>query len=170
VWLIVDPLLNPIVVIATPSDRWNVKRFRIVNIGDAAAATGVSAKMIRHYEAIGLLRAAVRRRNDYRDYGEHEIHELRFVRRARRLGFSIDEIATLPALWRDKKRPSREVRKIARTRLEDVEARIVEMQAMAATLRKLVRDCHGDDRPERPMLQDLETGEAEDCAASTATP
>ena len=80
-----------------------------MNIGAAAAATGVSAKMIRHYEAIGLLRPAARRRNDYRDYGEHEIHELRFVRRARRLGFSIEEIATLLALWRDKKRPSREV-------------------------------------------------------------
>jgi Cu(I)-responsive transcriptional regulator len=160
--------LNPILLTATPSHHWNVKRFRIVNIGAAAAATGVSAKMIRHYEAIGLLRPAARRRDDYRDYGEHEIHELRFVRRARRLGFSIEEIATLLALWRDKKRPSREVRRIARTHLEDLEARIVEMQAMAATLRKLVRDCHGDDRPECPILEDLETGKVEDCAASTA--
>ncbi len=139
-----------------------------MNIGAAAAATGVSAKMIRHYEAIGLLRPAARRRNDYRDYGEHEIHELRFVRRARRLGFSIEEIATLLALWRDKKRPSREVRKIASAHLDDLEARIVEMRAMATTLRKLVRDCHGDERPECPILEDLETGTAADCAASTA--
>ncbi|HYA73847.1 MAG TPA: Cu(I)-responsive transcriptional regulator [Roseiarcus sp.] len=129
-----------------------------MNIGAAAAATGVSAKMIRHYEAIGLLRPAARRQNDYRDYGEHEIHELRFVRRARRLGFSIEEIATLLALWRDKRRPSREVRRIARTHLDDLESRILEMQAMAATLRKLVRSCHGDDRPECPILEDLATG------------
>ena len=141
-----------------------------MNIGAAAAATGVSAKMIRHYEAIGLLRPAARRRNDYRDYGEYEIHELRFVRRARRLGFSIEEIAALLALWRDKKRPSREVRRIASTHLEDVEARIVEMQSIAATLRKLVRDCRGDDRPDCPILEDLEAGKAEDCAASTAPP
>ena len=129
-----------------------------MNIGAAAAATGVSAKMIRHYEAIGLLRPAARQRNAYRDYGEHEIHELRFVRRARRLGFSIEEIATLLALWRDKKRPSRDVRRIARTHLDDLEMRIVEMQAMATTLRKLVRSCRGNDRPECPILEDLATG------------
>ena len=129
-----------------------------MNIGAAAAATGVSAKMIRHYEAIGLLRPAARRQNAYRDYGEHEIHELRFVRRARRLGFPIEEIAALLALWRDKKRPSRDVRRIARTHLYDLEVRIVEMQAMAATLRKLVRCCHGDDRPECPILEDLAAG------------
>ncbi|MGO4869292.1 MAG: Cu(I)-responsive transcriptional regulator [Roseiarcus sp.] len=132
-----------------------------MNIGAAAAATGVSAKMIRHYEAIGLLRPAARRQNDYRDYGEHEIHELRFVRRARRLGFSIKEIATLLALWRDRRRPSREVKKIALTHVEDLEKRISEMQAMAATLRNLVRDCRGDDRPECPILEDLATGKAE---------
>ncbi|MFZ1963321.1 MAG: Cu(I)-responsive transcriptional regulator [Roseiarcus sp.] len=129
-----------------------------MNIGAAAAATGVSAKMIRHYEAIGLLRPAARRQNDYRDYGEHEIHELRFVRRARRLGFPIEEIAALLALWRDKKRPSRDVRRIARTHLDDLEIRIFEMQAMAATLRKLVRCCRGDDRPECPILEDLAAG------------
>jgi len=129
-----------------------------MNIGTAAAATGVSAKMIRHYEAIGLLRPAARRQNAYRDYGEHEIHELRFVRRARRLGFPIEEIATLLALWRDKKRPSRDVRRIARTHLDDLETRIVEMQAMATTLRKLVRSCRGNDRPECPILEDLATG------------
>jgi MerR family transcriptional regulator, copper efflux regulator len=132
-----------------------------MNIGAAAAATGVSAKMIRHYEAIGLLRPAARRGNDYRDYGGHEIHELRFVRRSRKLGFSIEEIATLLALWRDKQRPSREVRRIARAHLDDLETRIAEMQAMAATLRKLVRNCHGDDRPECPILEDLETGTGE---------
>ena len=126
-----------------------------MNIGAASAAAGVSAKMIRHYEAIGLLRPAARRDNAYRDYGDHEVHELRFVRRARRLGFSIEEIGTLLALWRDNKRPSREVRRIARGHLDDLEARIAEMQGMAATLRRLVHDCHGDDRPQCPILEDL---------------
>lgn len=126
-----------------------------MNIGAAAAAASVSAKMIRHYEAIGLLRPAARRHNAYRDYGEHEVHELRFVRRARRLGFSIEEIGALLALWRDKKRPSREVRRIAGDHLQDLEIRIAEMQSMAVTLRKLVHDCHGDDRPQCPILEDL---------------
>ena len=140
-----------------------------MNIGAAAAATGVSAKMIRHYEAIGLLRPAARLNNDYRDYGEREIHELQFVRRARKLGFAIKEIATLLALWRDRRRPSREVRKIALTHVEDLEGRISEMQAMAATLRKLVRDCHGDDRSECPILEDLAT-EKPDCCDGASTP
>jgi MerR family gold-responsive transcriptional activator of gol and ges genes len=126
-----------------------------MNIGAAADASGVSAKMIRHYEAIGLVRPAGRRQNDYRDYGEHEIHELRFVGRARRLGFSIKEIGALLALWRDRGRPSREVHKIALAHVEDLETRIAEMRAMAETLRALVRECHGDDRSDCPILDDL---------------
>ena len=126
-----------------------------MNIGRAAAASGVSAKMIRHYEAIGLLRPAQRRQNDYRDYGERDIHELRFIGRARWLGFSIDEIGALLALWRDRGRPSREVRRIAEAHVSDLEARIAEMKAMAKTLGELVRACHGDDRPECPILDDL---------------
>ncbi len=117
--------------------------------------------MIRHYEAIGLLRPAARRRNDYRDYGERDVHELRFVRRARRLGFSIDEISALLALWRDRDRPSRDVRRIAGAHVRDLEARIAEMQAIAKTLKKLVRDCHGDDRPDCPILDDLALGDGE---------
>jgi MerR family transcriptional regulator, copper efflux regulator len=131
-----------------------------MNIGAAAAASGVTAKMIRHYEAIGLLRPAERRPNDYRDYGEREIHELRFIKRARRLGFSIDEIGALLMLWRDRARPSREVRRIAEAHVGDLEARIADMQAMAKTLRQLVRECHGDDRPDCPILDDLALGEA----------
>jgi Cu(I)-responsive transcriptional regulator len=127
----------------------------IMNIGAAAAACGVSAKMIRHYESIGLLRPAARRDNAYRDYGDSDVHELRFVRRARRLGFSIDEIGALLALWRDDDRPSRDVRRIAKDHLVDLEGRIAEMQAMAETLRKLVHACHGDDRPHCPILDDL---------------
>ncbi len=126
-----------------------------MNIGTAAAACGVSAKMIRHYEAIGLLRPAARRDNAYRDYCDSDIHELRFVRRARRLGFSIDEIGALLALWRDDERPSRDVRRIAKDHLVDLEGRIAEMQTMAETLRKLVHACHGDDRPHCPILDDL---------------
>jgi MerR family gold-responsive transcriptional activator of gol and ges genes len=129
-----------------------------MNIGAAAGQTGVSAKMIRHYEAIGLLQPPARRENDYRDYGDREIHELRFIGRARRLGFSIEEIRTLLALWRDGDRPSREVRRIAIGHLEDLEARIAEMQAMAGALRRLVADCHGDARPDCPILDDLGAG------------
>lgn len=129
-----------------------------MNIGQAAAASGVSAKMIRHYEAIGLLRPAARKENSYRDYGGHEVHELRFIGRARKLGFSMAEIAALLALWRDKKRPSREVRRVAATHLADLETRIAEMQSMAATLRDLVGACRGDDRPACPILTDLEGG------------
>lgn len=130
-----------------------------MNIGAAAAASGVSAKMIRHYEAVGLLPPAQRRQNAYRDYGEREVHELKFIRRARRLGFSMTEIHALLALWRDRGRPSREVRRIAETHVADLEARIAEMQAMAKTLSRLVRECHGDDRPDCPILEDLALGE-----------
>ena len=145
-----------------PSYHGKVKRILDMNIGAAAAATGVTAKMIRHYEAIGLLRPAERRANDYRDYGERDIHELRFIRRARRLGFSIAEIGELLALWRDRGRPSREVRRIAEAHIGDLQARIGEMQAMANTLRGLVAACHGDDRPDCPILDDLALGAVND--------
>ncbi len=130
-----------------------------MNIGAAAAASGVNAKMIRHYEAIGLLRPAQRRRNAYRDYGERDIHELRFIGRARRLGFSIQEIGALLALWRDRGRPSREVKRIAEAHIGDLESRIAEMQAMAKTLGDLVSACHGDDLPDCPILDDLALGD-----------
>jgi MerR family transcriptional regulator, copper efflux regulator len=129
-----------------------------VNIGAAAASSGVSAKMIRHYEAIGLLRPTNRRQNDYRDYGERDIHEIRFIGRARRLGFSIQEIGALLALWRDRGRPSREVKRIADAHIRELELRIADMQAMAKTLRELVDACHGDDRPDCPILDDLALG------------
>ena len=126
-----------------------------MNIGAAAEEAGVSAKMIRHYEAIGLLRPALRRDNRYRDYGDREVHELRFIGRARRLGFSIEEIRTLLALWRDDARPSREVRRVAQAHLQDLEGRIAEMQAMAGSLREVVAHCHGDSRPDCPILDGL---------------
>jgi MerR family gold-responsive transcriptional activator of gol and ges genes len=126
-----------------------------VNIGAASAASGVSAKMIRHYESIGLLQPAARRQNSYRDYGSHDIHELRFIGRARKLGFSMAEISDLLALWRDKGRSSREVKKMAERHLTELEQRIAEMRGMADTLRDLVRCCRGDDRPDCPILADL---------------
>jgi Cu(I)-responsive transcriptional regulator len=126
-----------------------------MKIGAAAASSGVAAKRIRHYEAIGLLPPAERRPNAYRDYGEREVHELRFIKRARRLGFSMVEIGALLMLWRDRGRPSREVRRIAEAHVADLEGRIAEMHTMAQTLRRLVRQCHGDDRPDCPILDDL---------------
>jgi MerR family transcriptional regulator, copper efflux regulator len=138
-----------------PSYHGKVNGFLDMNIGAAAAASGVNAKMIRHYEAIGLLRPVQRRRNAYRDYGERDIHELSFISRARRLGFSIPEIGALLALWRDRGRPSRDVRRIAEAHIGDLEQRIAEMQAMAKTLGKLIGACHGDERPDCPILDDL---------------
>lgn len=126
-----------------------------MNIGVAAERTGVSTKMIRHYEAIGLLRPAARRENSYRDYAERDVHDLKFIRRARKLGFSMEEISGLLALWRDDKRPSSEVQRIAVTHVADLERRVAEMQGMIATLRALIDECPGNATPECPILKDL---------------
>lgn len=124
------------------------------NIGQAAQATGVSAKMIRHYEAIGLIPAPRRTGSNYRVYGENDIHTLQFVKRARGLGFSMKQIETLLDLWR-RKRPSSEVRVLASQHASDLDARIREMQTMRDTLRDLARRCRGDERPDCPILEDL---------------
>lgn len=126
-----------------------------MNIGEAARTSGVSAKMIRHYEASGLLRPAARRSNGYRDYGEVDVRELQFIRRARNMGFATAEIIDLLSLWRDRGRASRDVHHLAARHLADLETRIAEMQAMARTLGRLVLACHGDERPECPILDDL---------------
>lgn len=126
-----------------------------MNIGQASRTTGVSTKMIRYYESVGLIRPADRTDSNYRDFGERDINELRFIRRARNLGFSVAEIGKLLALWRDNARPSREVKEMAEKHVADLDARITEMQAMADTLRHLARNCAGDDRPECPILVDL---------------
>jgi MerR family copper efflux transcriptional regulator len=126
-----------------------------VNISEASGRSGVSAKMIRYYESVGLIKAADRRANGYREYGESEIAMLQFVRRTRDLGFSLDEVGALLTLWRDRKRSSRDVRKLAEKHLTDVEERIKEMQAVSRTLKRLVHACHGDGRPECPILDDL---------------
>ncbi|MCG6122714.1 MAG: Cu(I)-responsive transcriptional regulator [Microvirga sp.] len=123
-----------------------------MRIGDAARRSGVSAKMIRHYEAIGLLAPAARRENSYRDFDARDVHDLVFIGRSRDLGFSIEEIGRLLALWRDRTRPSREVKDIALRHVADMEARIAAMEEMVATLRHLAECCAGDERPDCPIL------------------
>ena len=127
-----------------------------MNIGQAARASGVSAKMIRYYESVGLIRPADRTVSNYRDFSDRDVNELRFIRRSRALGFSVGEIARLLELWRDRARSSREVKAIAQQHVRDLDQRIAEMQAMADTLRHLAEACAGDERPECPILGDLE--------------
>jgi MerR family transcriptional regulator, copper efflux regulator len=125
------------------------------NIGQAAAASGVSAKMVRHYEAIGLVPPPRRTSANYRTYGEREVQTLRFIRRARSLGFSTDEIARLLSLWQNRRRSSRQVREIAARHIGDLDRRITELQSMRKTLQHLVGACHADERPDCPILDDL---------------
>jgi Cu(I)-responsive transcriptional regulator len=126
-----------------------------MNIGEAAQASGVSAKMIRYYEETGLIPAAGRSRSGYRVYGPKEVQTLRFIRRARDLGFPMEKVADLLALWQDRSRASADVKHLAEAHVAALEARIVEMQAMQSTLRHLVHACAGDDRPDCPILTDL---------------
>ncbi|WP_225975979.1 Cu(I)-responsive transcriptional regulator [Paracidovorax avenae] len=126
-----------------------------VPIGTAAARAGVSQRMVRHYEALGLLRGVARTDGGYRQYGEGDIHTLRFIRRARDLGFSMEEIAALLGLWQDQRRASREVKRIAQAHIDDLGRRIESMQAMQRSLQQLVGCCQGDGRPDCPILDDL---------------
>ena len=126
-----------------------------MNIGEAAQASGVSSKMIRHYESIGLIAAPARTDAGYRVYGERELHLLRFIRHSRDLGFSLEQTRALLGLWQDRSRPSREVRALAQAHLDELRAKLAELQAMQATLEQLVRCCHGDDRPDCPILDSL---------------
>jgi Cu(I)-responsive transcriptional regulator len=129
-----------------------------MNISQAAAASGVSAKMIRHYEATGLVPKPRRTGANYRSYTEADVHVLRFVRSARELGFSMHEIAELLDLWRDRRRPSRKVKTLVTSHVQELERRIAELQAMKATLEQLAAHCHGDERPDCPILDRLEGG------------
>lgn len=128
-----------------------------MNISDASERSGVSAKMIRYYESIKLLQPAARRDNGYRDYGDADISVLQFIRRTRDLGFSLEEVGALLTLWRDRKRPSREVKRLAEAHITDLERRMKEMRAVLRTLRDLAQHCHGDERSECPILDDLAT-------------
>lgn len=126
-----------------------------VAIGAAARASGVSAKMVRHYESLGLLGAVARTDAGYRQYTPADVHTLRFIKRARDLGFSMAEIAELVSLWHDRQRASADVKRIAQTHVAELEKRIQAMQDMRRTLQNLLHHCHGDERPDCPILDDL---------------
>jgi len=125
------------------------------NIGDAARASGVTAKMVRHYEAIGLLPPARRTEAGYRLYGTDDVRMLQFIHRGRALGFSLDQIADLLALWRDKHRASADVRRLALAHIDELDRKIAELEAMKRTLATLATSCHGDTRSDCPILDDL---------------
>ena len=126
-----------------------------MNIGEAARASGVSAKMIRHCESVGLFPEAVRTDSGYRQYTAKDISTLRFVRQSRDLGFSIEQIRALLGLWQDRKRPSRQVRALAQAHIEELDAKLQQLQSMKAILEHLVLCCNGDDRPDCPILDEL---------------
>lgn len=139
---------SPATAPATPS----------LTIGQAAERSGVSAKMLRHYESLGLLPRVARTESGYRLYGEREVHTLRFIRRARDLGFSMAEIAELLKLWQNRRRESGQVKRIAEAHIADLDRRLAEMQAMRRSLAQLAGCCHGDNRPDCPILDDLAQG------------
>ena len=126
------------------------------NIGEASELTGVSAKMIRHYEGIGLIPAASRTFANYRLYNDADIHRLRFIKRSRNLGFSMKQIEALLGLWNDPSRASAQVKKLAKAHAEELAQKVRELQAMQRTLENLAKHCHGDQRPDCPILDDLE--------------
>lgn len=130
-----------------------------MNIGDAAKSSGVSAKMIRHYESVGLFPEAVRTEAGYRQYGEREVNTLRFIRHSRDLGFSIEQIRELLGLWQNRKRPSRQVKALAEAHLRELDAKLSELQTMRAALEHLVSCCSGDERPDCPIIEGLADAE-----------
>ena len=129
-----------------------------MKIGKVSSASGVSQRMIRHYEKIGLIPEAARRDSGYRDYDDRDLHTLRFIGRARDLGFPIDDIRALLALWNDRSRSSADVKLLAQARATELRNRIAVLDGMRKTLEHLAGNCHGDDRPDCPILNDLEVG------------
>ncbi len=127
----------------------------LMDIGRASKESGVSVKMIRHYEAIGLLPKVARTFANYRVYGPNDVHVLRFIRRARDLGFSMDDIKELLSLWQNRSRSSASVKKIAGKHIDELKAKIEELKSMVDTLEHLAKHCHGDHRPECPILDGL---------------
>jgi Cu(I)-responsive transcriptional regulator len=133
----------------------DARREGMLNIGQAAAASGVSAKMIRHYEENGLIPKVGRTLAGYRVYREPDVHLLRFIRRARSLGFSMKEIQGLIGLWMNRRRASSDVKRLAMKHVEELDAKITELQAVRRTLMELAQHCHGNHRPDCPILDDL---------------
>ena len=129
-----------------------------MNIGQAATASGVSAKMIRYYESIGLIPKTVRTESGYRVYSDHDVHTLRFIRRARDLGFSVEQMKTLLALWRDRGRASADVKAIAMEQIAELERKAAAIAEMTRTLKHLASNCHGDDRPDCPIIEGFAEG------------
>ena len=127
----------------------------LMDIGRASKESGVSVKMIRHYEAIGLLPKVARTFSNYRVYGPNDVHVLRFIRRARDLGFSMDDIKELLSLWQNRSRSSASVKKVAGKHIDELKAKIEELRSMVDTLEHLAKHCHGDHRPDCPILDDL---------------
>ena len=130
-----------------------------MKIGQASQESGVSQRMIRHYEAIGLIPPAARRDSGYRDYDERDLNTLRFIRRARDLGFPVEEIGKLLALWHDRSRASAEVKALALSRAAELKRKARQLDEMRRSLEHLAANCHGDARPDCPILMDLESGE-----------
>ncbi|CAN7150415.1 Cu(I)-responsive transcriptional regulator [Acidovorax sp. LjRoot194] len=128
---------------------------RPLTIGEAARSAGISARMVRHYESLGLLAAVARTDSGYRQYTQADVHTLHFIRRSRDLGFSMEEIAELLALWHDRSRASSQVKRIAQSHIDDLSERIASMQAMQRSLQTLVSCCKGNERPDCPILDDL---------------
>ena len=126
-----------------------------MNIGQAARSSGIPTKTIRYYEEIGLIEQALRSSGNYRVYGDSDVQTLRFIQRARGLGFSVGEVGALLALWRDRARSSAQVKAVAERHLSDIDRKIAELRSMRATLEELTARCHGDDRPDCPILDDL---------------
>jgi MerR family copper efflux transcriptional regulator len=126
-----------------------------MNIGEASKISGMSSKLIRHYESIGIIPKASRSEAGYRTYTEIDVHILSFVKRSRTLGFSMKEIKKLVSLWRNKARASSEVKNLAIKHIEEMEQKILELQAMVKTLKHLAKNCRGDGRPDCPILNDL---------------
>ncbi|TVP88831.1 MAG: Cu(I)-responsive transcriptional regulator [Pseudomonadaceae bacterium] len=131
-----------------------------MNISEVARASGLSARMIRHYEQIGLLPEVARSAAGYREYSDNELHSLRFIQHARSLGFSMEQIAQLLALWQNRQRSSGEVKQLVQGHLQELEQKIRDLQAMHDTLAQLASCCHGDSRPECPIIDSLANSSA----------